>query len=207
MLRTSICIAVLLFGVGSGAATAASASPPIDRQALVKRHNISLDHAVPGSALQVGNGEFAFAVDVTGLQTTAGNTMSNWGWHSFPLPAGQRPEDFRLVEYDFHGRKVGYATSGKEQPELYRWLRENPHRSNLGRLRLLLDGQPVALAALGQIRQQLDLWSGMVVSRYTLDGQTVNVQTCCHPARDMVALRIESPLVTAGRLAVEIAFP
>ena len=41
-------------------------------------------------ALQVGNGELAFAVDATGLQTFYGNTMSHWGWHSFPLPEGKR---------------------------------------------------------------------------------------------------------------------
>jgi hypothetical protein len=180
---------------------------PIDRHALVTRHNVTLTKAVPGSVLQVGNGEFAFGVDLTGLQTTMGNTLSHWSWHTFPLPPGQRPEDLRLEEFDTYGRKVGYATSSKGQETLYNWLRENPHRFNLGRLRLLLDGEPPALAALGAGRQQLDLWSGLIVSRYTLAGQPVRVETCCHPARDLVAVRIESPLVSAGRLAVELAFP
>jgi len=184
-----------------------SAIALIDRQALVARHHVTLTNAIPNSVLQVGNGEFAFGVDVTGLQTTAGNTMSQWGWHSFPLPLGQRPEDLKLEEFDTHGRPVGYATSATGQENLFRWLRENPHRLNLGRFRLLLDGQPVKPAAMGKLKQQLDLWRGWVVSQYTLAGQPVCVETGCHPDRDAVALRIESPLVSAGRLTVEISFP
>lgn len=179
----------------------------IDRHTLVARHDVTLTNAIPNSVLQVGNGEFAFGVDVTGLQTAAGNTMSQWGWHSFPLPPGQRPEDLKLKEFDTHGRQVGYATSATGQEVLYRWLRENPHRLNLGRFRLLLDGQPVSPAAIRELKQQLDLWRGWVVSQYTLDGQPVRVETGCHPDRDAVALRIESPLVRAGRLTVEISFP
>ena len=200
-----IALAFSVFSLTAG--WAAPAPGPIDRRALVTRHNITLTNAIGGAVLQVGNGEFAFGVDVTGLQTTLGNTMSHWGWHSFPLPPGKRPADLRLEEYDTHGRKVGYATSAKGQEALYAWLRENPHRFNLGRLRLLLDGKPVTLPALRPVRQQLDLWSGLIVSDYTLAGQRVHVETCCHPARDLVAVSIESPLVSAGRLAVEFAFP
>jgi hypothetical protein len=42
---------------------------PIDRQALVTRHNPVLTAIDPLSPLTVGNGEFAFGADVTGLQT------------------------------------------------------------------------------------------------------------------------------------------
>ena len=76
----------------------------IDRHALVTRHNVVLDAADPTTALQVGNGEIAFGVDVTGLQTFYGNTMSHWGWHSFSLPKGKRVDDFRLTPYDTYGR-------------------------------------------------------------------------------------------------------
>jgi len=158
----------------------------------------------------VGNGEIAFGVDVTGLQTFYGNTMSHWGWHSFPLPAGKKPQDLVLAEYDAHGRKVGYATRSKGQEELFRWLRENPHRLNLGRFALRLisaDGQPAKLEQIHDIHQTLDLWRGSIDSRFTFDGQVVHVETCADPKRDAVAVRIESPLVAQGRLAVEFAFP
>jgi hypothetical protein len=183
---------------------------PIDRHALVTRDNVVLDKADPQTSLQVGNGQFAFGLDVTGLQTFYGNTMSHWGWHTFPLPAGKRIEDYKLKEFDTYGRAVGYATSGKGQEELYQWLRENPHRFNLGRLSLRLtasDGKAATLDQIRSIRQELDLWRGLIVSRFEFEGQPVRVETCAHPDYDALAVQIDSPLVASGRLSVELAFP
>ena len=68
----------------------------IDRNALVNRHNVVLDSVNIDSPLSVGNGEFAFTVDVTGLQTFETDynrgmplsTMSQWGFHTTPSPKG-----------------------------------------------------------------------------------------------------------------------
>ena len=51
-------------------------------------------------------------------------------------------------------------------------------------------------------RQVLDLWSGIVTSRFFLDGQQVDVTTACHPELDEVAVQVESRLVKTGRLSV-----
>jgi hypothetical protein len=67
---------------------------PIDRQALVKRHNPVVHEPDAFSSLPVGNGEFAFTADITGLQTFPEfyhegiplGTQSQWGWHTFPNP-------------------------------------------------------------------------------------------------------------------------
>ena len=188
----------------------ADAPNRIDRFALVTRHNVVLDKADPSTALQVGNGEICFGVDVTGLQTFYGNTLSHWGWHSFPLPPGKRIEDFKLTPFDTYGRTVGYATSGKGQEELYRWLRENPHRLNLGRFALRMtsrDGKPAKLEQIQHIKQQLDLWDGMIQSSFTFEDQPVQVMTFADPHCDAVAVRIESPLIAQGRLGIELAFP
>ncbi len=195
-------------GMGGAMAmvAAVAAAGPIDREALVSRHRVVLTNLTPALTMQVGNGEIAFGVDATGLQTFHGLTMSHWGWHSVPPPGGQKPEDFRFEPWDTHGRPVGYPTSSKAQPELYAWLRENPHRLNLGRLALRLD-RPLAPADVKAIRQELDPWRGIVTSRYELDGRPVLVETCTHPDRDAVGVRIASPLVADGRLAVELAFP
>jgi hypothetical protein len=200
--KTRLGLALLL-----GSLCVGTRAEPIDRHALVTRHNVTLTNANEHETLQVGNGEFAFGVDITGLQSCYGNTLSHWGWHSFPLPAGQKVEDFKLKDYDTHGRLVGYPTDAKGQAKLYAWLRENPHCFNLGRLRLLLDGQPVALKAVSKIHQELDLWWGVIGSRYELAGQEVRVETACHPTLDIVGVRIVSPLFAAGRLTVELAFP
>ncbi|MGD0515893.1 MAG: hypothetical protein ABSA26_00020 [Thermoguttaceae bacterium] len=204
---TKLVLAVFFCAISASAMENAT---PIDRHALVVRHNIVLDKADPQTALQVGNGEFAFGLDLTGLQTFYGNTMSHWGWHTFPMPAGKRIEDFKLTEFDTYGRAVGYATNGKGQEELYRWLRENPHRFNLGRIALRLvasDGKSATLDQIRNPRQELDLWQGLIESRFEFDGQAVRVETCAHPDCDAVAVHIESPLIADGRLTVELAFP
>jgi hypothetical protein len=68
----------------------------IDRKSVVERHLIVSDKLDLKSPAQVGNGEFAFSVDITGLQTFVPfNTMSHWGWHSDPLPIGT--EDATLL--------------------------------------------------------------------------------------------------------------
>src|SRR5262245_29080434 len=114
----------------------------IDRRALVSRHNPIARKIDPLSPLSIGNGEFAFTADVTGLQTLAADyenamplcTMSQWGWHTQPAPPGLDTRSLRLVQYDTHGRQVGYQTSSEGQSELFNWLRENPHRLHLGRI-------------------------------------------------------------------------
>ena len=71
--------------------------------------------------LQVGNGEFAFGMDITGLQTFAPfNTMSHWGWHSSPLPPGKKLEDYRGQTWDTHGRMVQYPMFDPESARAFR---------------------------------------------------------------------------------------
>ena len=190
---------VLRPGLASGAG--------IDRHALVSRHNVVVSNLNERLVLQVGNGEFAFGVDATGLQTFHGNTMSHWGWHTTPPSPGVEPDALRLTPWEFHGRTIGYATGSDGQKEVYNWLRENPHRLNLGRMALRLDGGAVAMNQLTDIRQELDLWSGVVTSRYRLDGHAVTVETAALASPDGVAVRIRSELPAGRRLGVELAFP
>ncbi|MES2461413.1 MAG: hypothetical protein V4671_12590, partial [Armatimonadota bacterium] len=188
----------------------APAGHRIDRQALVTRHDVLLTSYDPQEQLQVGNGSFALGIDCTGLQTFGGNTMSDWGWHTNPLPPNTRREDFRLKSYDAQGRKVAYATDATGQNALYTWLRENPHRFNLGRLGLRLfhrDGSAATLGDITEIHQKLALWTGWVTSRFVFDGETVTVETCVHPGSDTVAVRIRSKLLGDKRLAVALDFP
>jgi hypothetical protein len=195
-----------------------SGGQTIDRHALVRRHNPVVGKPDPFSALSVGNGNFCFTADVTGLQTFPDDyrtefplcTASQWGWHTTPLPAGLSIDQFRFKDFDTYGRPVGYASSSTGQEELFNWLRENPHRFHLGRIGFLLqraDGSPARPADLANIRQELDLWTGVLTSRFELDGQPVSVRTACHPDTDLLAVTIDSPLLATGRLSVLIEFP
>jgi hypothetical protein len=190
----------------------------IDRRALVRRHNPTSGKFDPFSALTVGNGEFAFTADVTGLQTFAAEceqkfplcTTAHWSWHTTPALDGIRREDLRYRDYDTYGRKVGYATDRTGQEQLFDWLRENPHRLHLGRIGLELkksDGSRAMPDDLKNCKQVLDLWSGILESRFEFESQPVRVQTCCHSGLDLVAVRIESPLCGTDRLRVLLSFP
>ena len=65
---------------------------PINREAVVKRHNVKVNKVDSLSSLTVGNGNFAFTVDATGMQSFPDayangvplGSQSVWGWHSFP---------------------------------------------------------------------------------------------------------------------------
>ena len=208
-----------VFALSSAAPEPPWAGPaPIDRHALVTRHNVELTRFDPESPLSVGNGEFAFTVDVTGLQTFPDaydqtiplGTLSQWGWHTAPNPDAWSIDRFGYTPFESHGRAVGYADiPGERTPEI-NWLRANPHRLHLGRIGFRLthaDGSAAVPADLAGVRQTLDLWNGVITSRFRFDGEPVEVETVCHPALDAVSVRVVSPLVGTGRIAVEFRFP
>lgn len=178
----------------------------INRQSLVARHNIEWNEAE--GQLVLGNGEMAFNCDATGLQTFGGNTMSHWGWHSFPLPPGYTAEDVPPTGTLERGRLKGPQVVPPGREDLYDWMFWNPHRLNLGRLSLrAASGDRIAPEDISGLNRKLDLWTGVHTSRYRLDGVTVAVETCVHPQLDMVAIRIESPLLGTGDLHVCLDFP
>ncbi|MBC7892603.1 MAG: hypothetical protein H7Y12_10345 [Sphingobacteriaceae bacterium] len=192
----------------------------IDRQALVLRHRVINTGFDSLSAVSVGNGEFAFTVDATGLQTFPERyergiplgTQAQWGWHSFPNPQDYRVEEV-YREYAAQGRKIPYtyAFSGESrEAKASNWLRENPHRLHLGLIGFALrhaDGSTVSFSEIKKIRQVLNPWTGEISSHFEVDGQSVDVLTICHPQQDAVAVQIRSSLLTRGQLAVRLRFP
>ncbi|HWA26904.1 MAG TPA: hypothetical protein VG734_14690 [Lacunisphaera sp.] len=208
MLRT-----VFLFLIGA----ALPGAQPIDRQALVTRHNpvvTRVDYDVP---LTVGNGGFAFGADITGLQTFAAEyqrngipveTLSRWAWVTDPNPEGYKladaNKDFTLPD----GRVMGFPT--RASTPAGDWLRKNPRDLPLGQLALdwnKADGSALVPADIQEPSQTLDLWRGIITSAFKLGGVPVQVTTACDPGSDTVAVKIESALVAAGKLNARIAFP
>jgi hypothetical protein len=199
--------------LGACALAISLSAAPIDRPAVVGRHDVHVTQVDPEAALSVGNGDFAFTVDVTGLQSLGElyfekglplETLSTWAWHSFPNPQGYTLADATKLS-DFHGRKVPYAALQSSPAGVY--FRENPHPIPLGEISLIYRGKPLTPADLGGIDQRLDLWTGMVTSRYTIDGQPVSVETVVHATRSEIAVRLRSPLVKTGDLQVRLHFP
>ena len=198
----------------------------IDRQAVVSRHDIDWPDLL--GQIPLGNGNFAFNADGTGLQTFGGNTMSHWCWHSFPLPQGARQEDvvpwaavekgrlkgagtYPLFE-DWHSqhrfqRENGYGVT-TPPPLLEDWLAFNPHPLNLGRLGFVdAGGQRLDVEDCQSVFRHLDLWTGLQTSRFSYKGEAVSVETCVGFAMDVVAIRISSPLLRNGTLRLCLDFP
>lgn len=111
----------------------------IDRYGLVNRHLPVCNKADSLSPFTVGNGEFAFTVDITGLQTLPEFyekgiplvTQSNWGWHNIPN-IDEYNDEQTYQYYDTYGRYVPYASIMNSKAAKY--LRGNPHRLHLGRI-------------------------------------------------------------------------
>lgn len=184
---------------------AACTSPketPIDRQALIARNNPHVTAIDSLASLSVGNGEFAFTVDATGLQTFPATykmgvplgTQSQWGWHSYDNPQDLKPEE-ALKEYDFgHGHKELYATQFKEDgraKDASNWYRINPHRLHLGVIGFEL-GDEATPEQITDIQQDLDMWKGEINSRFNYQDTDYAVKTVCHPQQDMIAAEVES---------------
>lgn len=192
--------------------SAQAVSGKIDRKALVTRHNLLIKDRNLYGPTQVGNGEFAFGFDITGLQTfsNSANTMSNWGWHQFPTPNGQRPEDFKGQEWDTQGRMVRYDVQNPEQQDLRNWMVQNPQRIHLGRVGLVLKKKSGSLASLNDLQnpeQVLDLWSGISTSTFSISSEPVTVTTIGHPSKDGIAVRIKSRKVAEGSIGIFLDFP
>ncbi|NUT51234.1 MAG: hypothetical protein HOV94_28620 [Saccharothrix sp.] len=191
----------------------------IDRKALVDRHAVEATGIDPRSPLSVGNGELCCTVDVTGVQTfprsypvgggTLLGTMAQWAWHSTPPPTPVPDLADSVRQYDTPRGPAPYvdlADFGAATPG-QRWLRANPHRLDLARIGLVVDGAPPRPDDLVEPRQRLDLWTGTITSAFLLAGVPVRVTTCCHPDLDVLGVRVASPGLSRGGLAVRIAFP
>lgn len=192
----------------------------INRFELVNRHNILVEEFDSLSSLSVGNGEFAFTTDLTGLQTFYKDydpgvplgTQSNWGWNNFPNTGNYKMEECYCY-FEVEGRQVPYlhqygGNSRKAQASEY--FRSSPHRIHLGMIRLVLkkaDGSVAEITDIQNPKHRLNLWEGRISSEFEVEGVPVKVTTFCHQEKDLVSAKIESPLIAKGQLAVEWDFP
>ncbi|KAL4996377.1 Six-hairpin glycosidase-like protein [Aspergillus recurvatus] len=159
----------------------------------------------------VGNGNFAFGADITGLQTLlAFNTLSSWCWCNDSLPTAPNqtdPSDFTGIDWWTHGRLVNYNIQNPAEAEISQWLVANPHRVNLGRVGFLYKGRDISAEDVNDAMQTLDLYSGILTSKFMLHGQRVSVTTVGDPLYDIIAVDVQSPLLKDGSLGVFFDYP
>ena len=196
------------------------AQDKINRQSLVERHTVVTTTADTLASLSVGNGGFAFTVDVTGLQSFPGvykkgiplGTQSEWGWHSFPNDSGFRFEE-SLRYYNLNGRKRPYSVqinTPERTKNAVNYFRQNVHRLQLGNIGFELTGKDGSIATINDLHdlhQELNMWTGEIKSHFTLEGIPVDVLTYGHQQQDLVAVQVSSPLLKEGRLRICLRFP
>ncbi len=204
-----------------GCTIQANNSKRIDREAVVKRNNPQITVIDSLSSLSVGNGNFAFTVDATGLQTYPDQykngvplgTQSQWGWHAFPNTNGFKMEE-TLQTYDFgHGHIEFYAVQfdkkGRQQ-EAADYFRANQHRLHLGIIGFEItnnDGSLIGPEGISAIQQSHNLWQGIIFSNFSVNDSKTEVKTACHPEKDMMAAEISSPLFAKKQLKIKFHFP
>ncbi|MDP4261267.1 MAG: hypothetical protein Q8941_01940 [Bacteroidota bacterium] len=193
---------------------------PINRKQLVERHTIINTKFDSLSSLSVGNGRFAFTADATGLQSFPDfyakgvplGTESEWGWHSF-VNRNNYSFNETLKNFKLNGRDVSYSVQLKEpdrNKNAVNWFRQNPHRLQLGNIGFEIIKKDGALAGVGDIQdvyQALDMWTGEIHSKFTIEGIPVDVITYCHQQQDAIAVSVSSPLIREGRLQIRLRFP
>ncbi|SER35525.1 hypothetical protein SAMN04487944_103154 [Gracilibacillus ureilyticus] len=188
----------------------------MDRKRIVQKHNPKIKSVEPLSPLSIGNGSFGFSLDFTGLQSfphlyeTPLGTESNWGWHYSRRKGYYLDSDIEYQLYDHDGRQVPYPMLPGNKEEAYHWLRQNPHRVQLGQISFQFigeDGMEIPSSKITEINQELDLWSGIVTSCYKVQGEKVIVKTVCDSDSDTVGVTISSTLLQKGRIRIIQSFP
>jgi hypothetical protein len=69
------------------------------------------------------------------------------------------------------------------------------------------DGSLATIKDIKNINQELDLWTGIITSLFTVEDVQVKVSTACNQQEDVVAFRIESPLLNEKRISIRVRFP
>ncbi len=194
----------------------------INRYELVTRHNVYITEINPLNSLTVGNGELAYTLDITGMQSypefyKSGiplGTQSQWGWHSFPNPTNYNMNDVYKNYWDGND-SVPYLYQynshlKSRKTEASNWLRGNPHRLHLGLVGLEIRKTDSSLCKITDIQnplQELNLWKGEIKSYFEIEGVPVKTITYCHQDLDMIAIKIYSKLLVSNQIHIKIQFP
>ncbi len=219
-MRPIFSVLIIFIALASCSQKKNSDTEKIDRFALVSRHDVTVNKFDSLASLSLGNGSFALTLDATGLQTFPGiyengvclGTQSDWGWHSFSNKGNYRLEE-SFQYFDVEGREVPYAVQWNEpgrKRDAANYFRQNPHRLHLGNIGFELlkeSGQHVKPDEIIDIEQTLNLWEGFISSFFKIEQENVEVQTTCHPSRDLIAVEVQSERIKNGLIGINLRFP
>src|SRR5690606_41163074 len=97
------------------------------------------------------------------------------------------------------------SKEGARCTEATEYDRVNPHRLRLGNVVLqftVKSGEQATVDDIQQAAQTLDLWTGLIHSKFTIEGEPVEVWTAAAQSADKIAVKVSSPLIADERLQV-----
>jgi hypothetical protein len=102
---------------------------------------------------------------------------------------------------------VNYAQPNPAQNDISQWLIQNPQRVNLARIGFEFGGEAIAEDQLTNKSQELDLWTGRILSNFVYDGKPVQVETYVHPDSDVIGIQVKSDHLATKKLGIFLDFP
>lgn len=165
-------------------------------RAFVNKFNVINTFADLENPLSVGNGDFAFTCDITGLQTFYEEynfiplcSMSDLVWAERDVAS---PKPYKSYTRASDGREIKYM-SDTHSPH-YGEHRLNAYKFDLFKLAFTYNGKKLQLNEVSGICQALDVYRGEIVSRFTYLGEQVRVKTFIPQKHNNLRIEVETGL-------------
>lgn len=162
----------------------------------IEKFNVVNTFADTENPLSTGNGDFAFTCDITGLQTFYASydtiplcSMSDLVWAEREVTSPKPYESFTRAS---DGKEIKYMSDVKSP--YYSEHRLNAYKFDLFKLAFTLRGKPLSLDGVTDIRQELDLFSGRIVSEFAYAGEKVKVKTFVPQDKNNLQIDVETDL-------------
>ncbi|MDE6441973.1 MAG: hypothetical protein K2L12_04370 [Clostridia bacterium] len=163
---------------------------------FIKKFNVVNTFADIKNPLSVGNGNYAFTCDVTGLQTFTKEydfiplcSMSDLIWAEREVTS---PKPYKSYVRAANGGEVKYLSD--TQSPYYNEHRLNAYKFDLFKLAFTYNGKPLDLNGVTDICQELDLYRGEIVSRFTYLGEQVKVKTFIPQKHNNLRINVQTNL-------------
>ena len=155
--------------------------------------------------LSVGNGNLCVTVDITGTQSLYEEynfipllSMSNLCWVT-----NKNNVTINKQLFNAYNHIVGYDTSNINQEAKFNELRCYPYKFNFFTYQLFLNNELINKENISDIKQELDLYNGIIISEFKYLGENVVTKICVDAINDVFKFEIFSNL----NFTIKLFFP
>lgn len=170
------------------------------KQSFVEKFDIINEKIDSLAPLTIGNGNLAFTMDITGLQTLAKEyktipllTMAN-KFAQKEIVGALEKEKFLARD----GRIVSYMTTSVGQEEAFTSRRTNRFKYNMFNLAFYFNDELIKKEEISLIKQRLYLYYGLVVSKFTYQNEEIITRAYVDSKFDTIVFSFKSRLFKKG---------